>query len=71
MGFYGPGLSLALCTEPWVFLVFQPLVLMAVKLCSVSVVNLGQMFLALSLSPLLDTGIGSLGLNTFLLFPQA
>lgn len=71
MGFYGLGLSLALCTGPWVFLVFRPLVLMAVKLCSVSVVNLGQTFLALSLSPLLDAGLGSLGLDTFLLFPQA
>lgn len=71
VGFYCPGLSLALCPGPWVFSVFWPLVLIAVKLCSVSVVNLGQTFLALSLSPLLDAGIGSLGLDTSLLFLQA
>lgn len=72
VGFCWPGLSLVLCTGPWVFLVSLPLVLTAVKLCSASVVNLGQTFLALSLrSPLLVTGIGSLGLDTFLLLPQA
>lgn len=50
VGFCCSGPSLALCTRPWVWtsLVFLPLLPLAVKVCPISVVNLGQKFLDLS-----------------------